>query len=241
MPASFHHFATPQRPPRGDFKTSHQDRRDLAARHRRAMFAATLLGTLILVPLGTMLYLDRTKANVTLDEPRPIEDFVLKDVSGMPATKFDLEGSITVLFSLPPGCYKDCLALVDQAAQPIREFIEAKLTYDGLEVTPVQSWAIGMSLQEAHLDPFWRQFPIADESKYLIQEPHLKRTSYLAVIDQYAEVKAIISLSDRENLGYVKPLLSRMVMNHFMKDYLAKRTFFRREPKFEQQTDSPSL
>ena len=210
-------------------------------RHRRAIVVVALLGALLLTPLGAMLYLDRTEANIALDEPIKIDAFVLKDEGGMSATKFDLEGSITVLLSLPSSCSDDCLALVDEAIQPVQKFIESKLTYDGLEVTPIQSWAVGESLQQANLDPFWRQFPIASKQEHLIGTSKLEHQAYLAVIDQYAEVKVMIDLSNGERLGYVNPLLSRMVMNHFMKDYLAKRTFFRREPKFEEPADSSSL
>lgn len=202
-------------------------------RRQRALRITLLVAFLLALPAAFALYWTWKLPELTEDVAWSVPAFVLNDESGIPVTRYDLETHVTILTSFGDRCERGC----DQELRAAREaaaWIQKRLVYgDENETSPVKLLAVGTSLPE--LPENWRKVRDNDpEAARAFTPPrHDPREPALVVIDQDGMVRFRRPLASPGLMSDLKPFLSRLVMHHYMDDYLAKRTFFRRTPKDE--------
>jgi len=199
-------------------------------RHLKATIITGVLAAVLLAPIAYMRYLDQTTRPVDEDKLGAVAPFILRDVNGVPLTQEDLDGHITVVANLG-GCATGCTAERALLAR-LSTWIHANLVYAGeYEKTPIQ--LVTVAPPEVAVDAPWRHVAAtgADLATFLPQG-HGEAQPSVSVVDQERRFRYNEPLTQGDALlAQLEPYLSRLVMNHYMRDYLAKRTFFDVKPK----------
>lgn len=210
---------------------------------RKALYIATTVGFVLGAPIVYLKWLDAAGDPLAQDLGA-VPEFLTSDASGQPMSRFDLEGNLTFVAWLGGVC-SDRAAPACRRAQeqlgPLTAWIEKRLLYsDKDEQTPVR--LVGVAPADLTLPAAWRKLAVAADGSgdawALLPASCGEAQAPLIVIDQYGHARRCFSLAGSENWSDLQPLLSRMTINHYMHDYLAKRTFFRRAPKDASQ-DAP--
>lgn len=206
--------------------------RTIASRRKSALLATSLVALALLVPASIFWHMARTAESDAYERRVPVPDFLYQDASGQPVSKFDLEGHITVVATIPPTVNGQ------EMLKGLTSFIEERLIYDhGTEKSPVRLVALTTAKQV--LPPSWRQIVGPIEPGILIPSDASLAKPGLAIIDQGPSLRHWRELEAVDpDFTKLRPMLSRLVINHYMRDYLAKRTFFRRVPKTTEENSS---
>lgn len=197
----------------------------LLQRRRRALTVTLTLACVIAIPAASLWYWAKTAASETYNLNIAIPDFLYQDANGQPFSKFDLEGHITLVAVLPAGT--DGRRLL----QELTTFVEQRLIFrNATESSPIR--LVALTNDQQNLPQIWRQIIGPLEVGTLIPATASRQDAGLAIIDQGPNLRQWrLLLGAGQEFDKLKPMLSKLVIKHYMRDYLAKRTFFRRIPK----------
>lgn len=196
-------------------------------RQLRAFFITATVGVILMLPIVYAKYLERARPGIAGVVVGEVPSFSLQGSQGLTMSDRDLIGKVTLVATLP-----DAQNNAQTAAQALTTWVEGHLLYaDKTEATPVRLVAIGPGAEA--MPVLWQQFQARDAQElhlFLPKKATLREPS-LSVIDQDGQIRFSGSLLDPRTISQAEPLLSRLVMSHYLNDYLAKRTFFERRPK----------
>lgn len=208
----------------------------MKTKKQRAVYAAVAVGALLLSPVLYFRWLDAEGDPAAVDLGQ-VQEFLITDAQGAAMSRFDLDGNLTFVAWLGGVCADPaavpCLRAKEQL-EALSVWAEKRLLYaDENEQSPVR---LVVAVQKGlALPAAWRRVDLAadgsGDARALLPGGCAEQGAPLVVIDQSAHARRCFPLAGEEPWTDLKPLLSRMTINHYMHDYLAKRTFFRREPK----------
>lgn len=203
---------------------------------QKALFLAAGLGLVLGAPILYLRWLDGAGDPFDQDLGE-VAEFLTADAGGQAMSRFDLDGNLTFVAWLGGVCKDPTAGSCRRAREQLEAlsaWIAKRLVYsDKDERTPVR--LVGVAQKDIILPAIWRKVEVAadgaGEARVLLPAACPEGAAPLVVIDQSVHARRCFSLAGTASWTDLKPLLSRMTINHYMHDYLAKRTFFRRTPK----------
>ncbi len=186
-------------------------------RLRRAIKNTIILALILAAPMGIMIYLRVTRGN-SLRDLGEVQPFIVKDRSG---TYFDhtrLSNHVTVVALFPMG----------NAATRASAWLSKQLAADPSKPkAPIQQLAILPQGMETSAE--WRSFDakVFGANQIVPGDPALTAPGFY-IIDPKRHFRANFPLDANGEIDWkmFEAALSRMTMNLYFNDYLAKRTFF---------------
>lgn len=222
---------------------------DRSARRRRAWKTTALVAMICAVPLAIKHWLTETYGMSDPQAALALEPFVLTGENGDTLTRHDLFSVVHLAIHRPQqcddGCFEPAREIIDWSRQQFVKKLEGQDTKtmrvliftdrpeDFAELRQAAS-AFDAEAGESSL----RFFPAAQFADLIpaANEGGQGGNLALAVIDQHAELIRYASPLNSADLPKLKARLSKASFNHYLDDYLAKRTFFgpRREKEANQ-------
>ena len=222
-----------------------------AKRHLRALGIAALVAIVLLAPIVYMHYLDAKNDAAREADLGVVPEFLVMDDAGQALSKADFNGNLTIVAwmadvcatAASPGC-----ADREKSLAAFAQWVEAKLLYrDTNEVTPLKMIAVTSPDGAARVPDLFRKISVpaqVAEARLWLPDACLGTTAPVVVIDQLAKRRRCQAFDPKaaqtaNGWSGLEAPLSRMTINHYMNDYLVKRTFFRRTPKDDAEERTP--
>lgn len=161
-----------------------------------------------------------------------VKPFYLQATDNSSISLSDLRSKVTLLAVIPSKCLSP--DQLDEALQRSQKWAKEQLGNKSKK--PFQLIAMYQDNIDVSLD--WLQVHLEGEQVFRREiEPFFENVSSvqelnLVFIDQNAVVKGVFPYSGIEDWKEIEGLWSRLIFNHYLTDYLSKRTFF--GPKREQ-------
>jgi hypothetical protein len=210
---------------------------DRRKKKQKAWAITTLVALICLALFGTKYWLLANYGSMRSPTSYPLLPFVAKDSQDSLWTRHRIWGAVHMAILAPKDCSDSCRDLNRQ----LLEWTEDKLMRheQAYDTRPLNILFFDHS-NSSGADPELRiqnslltRFSAAawDEifSPSLPAEENTKDQPSSAkwlIINQEAEIAYIFRPEDEQALAEVKAIISKMAFNHYLDDYLAKRTFF---------------
>jgi hypothetical protein len=197
----------------------------MQARHKRALIWTLVVGALLGIPVGYFawqLHQSRDWLNAPKD---PVSSFYYRDSDSGFWTKEKLFRSMTIVIYLPKCESNECSLVADRAAG-LMNWINERLTMRySEESNPLHRLVVGWP-KEKPIASNWHRLIVEDENKLeLLPMKTPKDKPWFVVIGPDAHFIGLHSLGDGFELKQVERVLSRTVMEQYLSNYLARRTF----------------
>lgn len=197
-------------------------------RLRRAIKITTILAVALAAPIGVMIYLRVTRGD-SLRDLGEVQPFIVKDRSGNYFDHTQLINHVTVVALFPKTCDGEpaCYQMIKASAVAGAWLSKNLATEPNKPKAAVQQVAVVPPGFEAGAG--WRVFDLNVFSAQQIVpgDPSLTPPGFYA-IDPRRHFRARFPMDADGNVVWkdFETALSRMTMNLYFNDYLAKRTFF---------------
>ncbi len=212
------------------FSAINVDMNEKSKRLRRAIKITSILAIALAAPIGIMIYLRVTRGD-SLRDFGEVQPFIVKDRAGAYFDHTQLTNHVTVVALYPKSCDGSagtiCTKMIKASAVAGAWLSKNLATEPNKPKAPVQQVAVVPEGFEAATG--WRVFDLNVFSLQQIVpgDPTLTAPGFYA-IDPLRHFRARFPLDVDGNVVWkdFETALSRMTMNLYFNDYLAKRTFF---------------
>lgn len=211
--------------------------RDRRKKKQKAWTITLLVALICLALFGTKYWLLANYGSMRNPAAYPLAPFVAKDADDSLWTRHRIWGAVHLAILAPDSCVGTCRDL----NRELLLWTEDKLMRheQAYDTRPLNI------LLFADADPLGLDAPLPSQNSLLtrfsaatwdeIFGPSLPRdgddkdqadSAWWLIINQEAEISYIIRPDEEQSLAEVKAIISKMAFNHYLDDYLAKRTFF---------------
>ena len=202
-------------------------------RKQRAFKRTLLMAIILCIPVGFLIYYKlQNQYQDRLISDYKVKPFFLQTTKQVGLSLSDLRNKITLLAIVPAKCLRD--QELSDALERAQKWANEQL--GNKTQKPFQLIAISES--SVVVPEQWMHIHLGEGSDFGKEiEPFLERgfdqdDLNLVFVDQNAVVRGVFSYSEIGDWGEVEAFWSRLVFNHYLSDYLSKRTFF--GPKRDQ-------
>lgn len=197
-------------------------------RHKRALKKTSLMAIFLSVPLVFIVWIKtQYKSDIGEQSAGETGAFYLETRKGESFTNINLRNQVTLMAIAPSGCLDCTIETFDKA----RLWAEEHLSYEGIKKVPYQLVLLG----EARVNPGseWIRLKVTNTQGVAFEEeirPFLGDAEWTnkltwVLINEKAELTGVFPNSD-SSWSSVTRLWSKVTFNHYLSDYLSKRTFF---------------
>lgn len=197
-------------------------------RHKSAIKKTSLMAIFLSIPMIFIVWV-KTQYTSKVGEQSSGETglFYLETSNGASFTNIHLRNQVSLIAIVPSKC-QDC---TPEAFNKARMWAEDHLSYEGIKKVPYQLILLGQT--EPDPGPEWIKLNIPathpesfeEEIRPFLGDAEWANKLTWVLINEKAELSGVFPNSDT-SWSSVTRLWSKVTFNHYLSDYLSKRTFF---------------
>ncbi|MFK7825352.1 MAG: hypothetical protein AB8G05_14450 [Oligoflexales bacterium] len=207
----------------------------METRKQRALKRTLIMAIFLIIPVGVLIYFKvQNHSQDRLSSHYKVRPFYLQTSENMGFSLSDLRNKVTLLALIPAKCLTQ--QEINEALYRSQKWANEQLGSN--KSKPFQ--LVALTEGQIEVPHQWTQIKVEDGQVFqkkldpFLEGEFLPQELSLVFIDQNAVVTGVFSYSGIEDWKEIEALWSKLVFNHYLSDYLSKRTFFgpKREHSF---------
>ena len=199
----------------------------MKTRRQRALKRTLIMAILLFIPVGVLIYFKlQTHNQDRLNSQYKVKPFYLETTEDIGFSLSDLRNKVTLLAVVPAKCLTP--QELSEALSRSQKWVNEQLQNGSKK--PFQ--LVALTEGQAEVPKDWTHIRIKNDQGFQKEVNPFLNGNFspgelsFVFIDQDAVVKGVFSHSMIGDWGKIEAVWSKLVFNHYLTDYLSKRTFF---------------